>query len=253
MWKAAVADGDGRTAGAPGAFPNRGDMKSPIACVSLALAAALALTACEGVTTAPMGMPRVEVEVTVQMDPSFTRKLPDAGDDLTRAIVDMVMTQADLGLRFYPVLTKSYGPKDTRPEYQLAVEVTNLDVAVDRPVTSTNGGPPVAGTPWIRQVDCTVTTTISKRRPTGPALMVGRSTGRGSVTATTTTDGSDHTAYTLTRTDDQSTTVSLLHIDLMHATQKGLELALGQLVKPVDRELGPRTVTTATTTAATPR
>ena len=225
-------------------------MNRSIASVSLAFAAALALGACEGVSTAPAGSPRVEVEVTVNVDPSFARKLPDAGEDLTRAIVAQVMTQADLGLRFYPVLSRAYGPKDARPEYQLGVDVTDLDVAIDRPMTSTNGGPPVPGTPWVRQVDCTVTTTITRRRQSGPALTVGRSTGRGSVLASTATDGGDRTAYTMTCTDDKSASVSLRHADLMHATQKGLELALGQLVKPVDREFGPRTTTG---TAAAPR
>jgi hypothetical protein len=110
----------------------------------------------------------------------------------------------------------------------------------------------VAGTPWVRQVDCTVITTIAKRRPTGPALTVGRSTGRGSVMATTGTEAGDRTAYTLTCTDDQSASVSLLHTDLMHATQKGLELALNQLVKPVDREFTPRTTTTTGTPATPP-
>lgn len=228
-------------------------MNRSIACVSLAFAA---VAACTGVSTAPTGSPRVEVEVTVNMDPSFTRKLPEAGADLTRAVVAMVMTQADLGLRFYPVLSSDYGPNDTRPEYLLSVDVTDLDVAVDRPMTTaTPGAPPVAGTPVIRQVDCVVTTTVSKRRTAGPALMVGRSTGRGTVSATTTTttEGTDRTAYTLTRTDDQQPAVTLLHTDLMKATEKGLTLALAELVKPVDRELGPRTVGSTHPSAATPR
>jgi hypothetical protein len=227
-------------------------MNRPIAVVSLSLVAAFA--SCTGLSTAPTGSPRVETEVVVNMDPSFTRKLPAAGADLTRAIVALVMSRADLGLRFYPVLSSSYGPKDPRPEYLLTVDVADLDVAVERPMTQTAGSPPVAGTPFVRQIDCVVTTTVAKRRTTGPALTVGRSTGRGTVTATTTTaEGADRTTYTLPKTDDQQPALTVLHVDLMKATEMGLKMALTELVKPVDREFAPRAAASGTSSAATPR
>ena len=204
-----------------------------------ALLAALACASCETIDQAPKGSPRVELEVTVNVDASYSGKLAGVGDDLARAIADLVLTKADLGLRFYPVLSRQYGPKDARPEYLLIVDVRDLDVQLQQQTAPRDGSEPQVEAS-IKQLDCWVTATLSKRRTTGPALLVGRSESKGSAIVANDQSAAAKQTYTLKRANAEKPAPPLLHTDLVRATEKGLGSALTGLLIPVDRELALR-------------
>src|SRR5688572_22233659 len=108
---------------------------TPVPCRALAtlgLAAVLGLSGCQDMTTfvtgehfpkAPENTRRIEVELVVDVDPAMWGDLVDHGE-LEARIVEQVQTVADLGMRFYPVLSGEYGEGDSRPEHVLTVRVT---------------------------------------------------------------------------------------------------------------------------------
>jgi hypothetical protein len=206
--------------------------------VSLALLAVLTCSSCETISSAPKGSPRVELEVVVNLDATYSTKLTGSNPELLRAIADLAMTKADLGLRFYPVLSSQYGPKDPRPEYLLTVDVRDLDITFDHSTTQVEGGEPIIKI-FIKQVDCAVSATLSKRRATGPALVVGRSEGKGS-TVVASSNTESKTSYPVNRQGADKQPLVLLHTDLVLTTEKGLLQALSGLLSPVDREMSLR-------------
>ena len=95
---------------------------------SVALAATLFFTSCADIPRAPAGSPRVELEVQIKLDDTYTSQLQGAGSELLEAVADVVLAKADVGLRFYPVLSQNYGRKDPRPDYVMAIEVRDLEI-----------------------------------------------------------------------------------------------------------------------------
>lgn len=207
--------------------------------LSAALTAALSCPSCQTMSTAPRGSPRVEVEVSVALDESFTAKLEKAAADdaVARAVVEQVLAQADLGLRFYPVLARDYGPRDQRPEYALAVSIADLEAKFAHRTVQPVGSDPVVETS-VQSLACAVSTVLTKRRAEGqgPALTVARGTGRGETVAASGAPG-DEPAVAVSRAAANEAPVSCRRADLVLATRRALDRALADLVPAVDREL----------------
>jgi hypothetical protein len=110
-------------------------------------------------------------------------------------------------------------------------------------------------TPVVKQLECVVSATLTKRRPAGPALVVGRVDGKG--LSMVMNDGSSEpkTFYTENRTGSDAQPLLVPRANLMQTTERGLTRALTGLVAPVDRELAMRSkpATTAAGTPATPQ
>ena len=217
-------------------------MDSLFARVVLVLLPAFSFCACDVVPKAPQGSPRVEVEVTVSLDDSYGKKLKDVGAELGSAIADMVLSRADLGLRFYPVPSAQYQPNDPRPEYLMSVEVGSLDIILDHRTVQMTGTEPAVVT-VVSEIGCTATATVTKRRANGPPLMVGRTTGRCSWSASTSPDTPSpepRVSYVLNRENSDKQPLMLPADDLLRAAEKGVASAFSSLVVPVDRELSLR-------------
>ena len=81
---------------------------------------------------------------------------------LTRRIEDAVLSRADLGLRFYPVLARQYASGSHHPEYLMTIDVRALDFDIDHRTITHPDSDPVIET-FVRQVDCSVATSASTR------------------------------------------------------------------------------------------
>ena len=204
---------------------------------------ALVLSSCETMTTAPAGLPRVELEVTVNVREGYSGKLMVAGPELTRAVADVVLARSDLGLRFYPVLSTQYGPKDPRPEYQLTVDVLDLALHIDHRTTRVEGSEPQI-TPVITQLDSSIAATLMRRRPVGPPLVVGRAEGKGLTSVETSSAPGTKETYAVTRDGKQPRNVG--RDVVLQVTDRGVTQALTALVGPVDRELALRAAAPST-------
>lgn len=212
-------------------------MNNTIARGSVALAAILFFTCCADIPRAPAGSPRVELEVQIKLDDSYTGQLRGAGPELLEAVADVVLAKADVGLRFYPVLSQNYGRQDPRPDYVMTVEVRELEIGYGHRTLSKKGEEPVLET-FVDKLDCSVSATITKRRKQGPSLTVGHFDGEGSTTVVAhegQAHGDSH-SYEVKRDEDKSA-LTVARSDLLRATDRGLGKALKGLITPVDREL----------------
>ena len=203
--------------------------------VGIALLAVLGTSACQGISQPPKGTPRLEVEVTVRLDESYTSKFVRIDDALTRRVEEAVLSRADLGLRFYPVLARQYAAGSHHPEYLMTVEVRSLGYDIDHRTVTHPDSDPVIET-FVRQVDCNVATTIEKRRQGAPPLTVGRAEQVG--TADTEHNPSAQSPrYALKRDAGTEAPLEVTADDLVRAIDRALSRDMSALVAPVDREL----------------
>ncbi len=203
-----------------------------------ALLAWLFCPSCQTVSSAPEGSPRLELEVVVDVDPSYAGKLQVTGEDFTRSVRDLVLSKADVGMRFYPVLSTQYQPKDPRPEYLMTVRVEDLDVALEHRTITKVDADPVVET-FVKHVGCAVSTELTKRRKTGPPLTVGRANGRGTTVVTGGEKETREPTCMLKReTGKPELTVS--RADLLQGIGLALDRALVEVVASADREVSIR-------------
>jgi hypothetical protein len=141
-----------------------------LACVACGI-----LLGCKDIPRAKSGLPRVEVEVAVTLDDSFAEKLEGVDDQFRKAVTDAVLSEANVGLRFYPVLTDQYSEGQARPPYLMSVQLRGLGLEVDEARQTKKDGE-TARLRWISRVSCSAETTLEKRREDGPPLMVDRAT-----------------------------------------------------------------------------
>jgi len=203
--------------------------------VALSLVPVFLLGACQGISKAPKNAPRVEVEVTPQIAPSFSTRLMGLDDGFGEAFADLVMANADVGLRFYPVLGSSYGEDDRRPDYAMSVQVNDLVADIDHKTVTQEGADPVIVSS-VEKLECMVTSTIVKRRTDAPDLTVGTSTAKGSVSVSKSGDG---IRYVIVRDSEDAEPLHASKANLRKAIKSGLQRSLAGLVEPIDREFRP--------------
>ncbi|MEM7205830.1 MAG: hypothetical protein AAF628_36590 [Planctomycetota bacterium] len=189
--------------------------------------------ACSTIPMAPKGSDRVELEVAIELGKGFRDKLQVDEPEIERRIAEQALGHADLGLRFYPVLTKDYESDNNRPEFLLTIEVRDLDVELGKRTVHREERDPEVQT-FVERLDCAVSTLLVKRRKTGPPLTVAHTTGRGAAQPTGRAPGGAKEAET------RAPEMTVLIDDVLRAADGGLRQALGGLIIPVDRELSLR-------------
>lgn len=212
-----------------------------------ALAAAVSSAGCQDVHTfvtgerflaPPEESPRVEIELVVEVPDSFFDALQGEDEkELALAISERVLGLADVGMRFYPVPTDEYGRGDAHPPYRLSVSFEDLIVDIDHEMIEEEDQAPRIESS-VRDLGCSATAVVEKRRDDAPALVVGTGRGIGKVRVhAPDPEAAPSPTYDVTRAsrDDELLTVS--REDVLLAVEKAALAALREIVKPVDREL----------------
>ncbi len=202
--------------------------------LSVALVATL-FASCQGISKAPKGSARMELEVVVQVDPSFTGKLQGADQELTQAITDQVLSKADLGLRFYPVLTSAYDEGDPRPEYVMTVQIQDLNIGLDHRTIKHKDAEPTIETS-VKNVACVAAVSMEKVRSSGPNLTVGSASGKGQKSASKVGEGETPASYAMVR-DEGAQPLNVTRADLLAAVDSATDRAMKGIIDPVDREI----------------
>ncbi|HVS18817.1 MAG TPA: hypothetical protein VMT18_09485 [Planctomycetota bacterium] len=217
---------------------------------TLGLAAALGLAGCQDMTTfvtgekfpkPPEGSPRIEVELTVDVDEAVWGDLTAHGD-LEQDIAAQIAGDADLGMRFYPVLDGEYGDDDVRPDYLLAVRVTELTVATDHRRVEKKDEPPRVESK-VKTLDCVATAVVQRRRESGPALVVANAEGKGHVYAVSQSRIEElavegQPTFEVFKTDPSHQDLRVCRSDVLQAVDRAVVDALRGVIKGIDRELG---------------
>ncbi len=198
----------------------------------------LFLGACSGIPQASEETHRTELEVAVRVDPSVSALLgqPDDLDSIRRIVSGAILSLADVGLRFYPVLSDSYQESDQRPEYLLTVEIQALRALLDSRVVPASPEVPGVGSS-LENLACAAVATFERRRSEGPSLIVKQAHGRGdtSVSEASAVLTSEHAFRLRPGSGESSPTFSAGELDL--AVRQAVRNALSMLVEPIDREL----------------
>jgi len=226
---------------------------TPVPCRALAtlgLAAVLGLAGCQDMTTfvtgenftkPPENSPRIEVELVVDVDPAVWGDLEEHGE-LEARIVDQVQTVADLGMRFYPVLSSEYAEGDTRPEHVLTVRVTELAVATDHRLVEKKNEPAHVESK-VKSIDSSATAVVQRRRDGGPSLLVANGDGKGHVNAVSQErvgelEAEGQPALAVVDEDPEHGDLRVAESDVLQAVDEAVIDALRGVIKGVDRELG---------------
>ena len=220
------------------------------ALATLGFTAALALAGCQDMSTfvtgekfpkPPEHSPRIEVELTLDVDEGVWGDLVEHGD-LEAAIQARVHEVADLGMRFYPVLSSQYVEGNARPEYVLAVRVTELAIETDhRHVEKKNEAPRIESK--VKGLDARATVVVQRRREGGPALVVSNADGEGHVFAVGQARVEELSAegqpvFGVVKTDAMHQDLRVCESDVLQTVDEAVVDALRGVIKGVDRELG---------------
>jgi hypothetical protein len=192
--------------------------------------APLLLAGCQGIAEAPADMPRVEVEVDVAVEPAFLGRLLNADAGLQQAIEEAVLAEADVGLRFYPVLARSYTDGQTHPTYKMSVLVRELVLDVQ----PREGDTP----PRLKRLAATTSVAIEKRRPNAPALMVAQSRMTGDGPTRSDAKGTVEASYQATGIDSEAAPIERGMI--VSAVQTAFRQSCRSMLPAIDREFAGR-------------
>lgn len=206
-------------------------MKSTLLALSL-----VTLVACESI--APKGSPRVEVELETTVDAEFLGALVNVSQDseLVAAIRRAVQSEADLGLRFYATPAEAYSEGDTRPEYQMTVDVTDLMIEFDNKMIEAEGQEPRIESS-VGKIRASVSTAVLKRRANGPPLTVA--SGEATAMARPETQPEAIEAETGYEPKFDSATLKVLERDILKAVQAAADRAMRSMLPAIDREFAP--------------
>ena len=206
----------------------------------IALVAILSAS-CQEITTAPEGSPRMEMEVAVAVQESSLSGLEGVNaKDFTTVATDVVVNRSDLGMRFYPVLSKDYARKDQRPEYLMTVDVKELIVGLEHTTVNQKEGDPIVVTS-VKQIDCVVSAKLVKRRDSGPDLTVGVAEGKGAARVRPDPEVVAEVSYVVKREAPEEgeapEPLNVSRADLLAAMDSAVAAAYRGLVAAVDREI----------------
>jgi hypothetical protein len=184
-------------------------------------------TGCASIPTAPPGSVRTELEVRVTLSDSFRARIVGADTTLERVVLQAVLQQADVGLRFYAVESSRYSADDKHPEHLLTVHLHTLDYSATPGID--------AAPAEINRLQVGLEATVERRRESGPALPVARSVVKGSVRpGATSITRPVEASYFVTGEDG---TMSLTDIALQTAVRRAVTDSLTQMLPAIDREL----------------
>ncbi len=149
----------------------------------LAGLAALTCTSCQNIPQARGNLPRLEVEVAVTMDDTFSDSLESFDAEFKKAIVSQVLAKSDVGLRFYPVLSEQYARNHARPPYLMTIDLGNLHVSISEKTKKSGEGDATRTQihRWVSRVQMTAVTNLNKRRDNAPPLTVSSQKGTATV------------------------------------------------------------------------
>lgn len=190
---------------------------------------------------APAGSQRVELEVELVVHDAFYESLEDVDRDEREALEaemeDIVVSLANLGLRFYPVAAHAYDSGDERPERRLLVEVDHLDVSFGEK-TVQQDGEPLRIVARVEGAACLVKARVEKRRREGPELVVARGESRGNARHNSVTEEPAADATYAVRADvAQHEGLRIPKQSVLEAFEDGTIDALRTVIKAVDRDL----------------
>jgi hypothetical protein len=193
----------------------------------------LSTAACNTISKAPEGSPRVEVELVVVVGDDFLGALEDTDQDspLVDAIEQKALSMSDVGLRFYPVLSSEYGSGMDHPEYRLTLDVRQLDVLLDHKMIEEEGEEPRIET-RVDRIACTVKAAFDRNiegRPTLPA-------GRASATSEVRTSSSPAAPGYGVEGGTEEKPLVVSEADILLAVERAINTALKKLQEPIDRE-----------------
>lgn len=212
-----------------------------------ALAASLGLASCQNMNAfvtgeqfyrAPEGSPRVEIELVVAVQDEFYAHIDDedARQTLEGEIAELVLSHADVGLRFYPIASESYAANDPRPAYVMFVDVRELEVDADHDLIEEEGRASYVDS-TLRGLDCLVLASVEKRRESGPPLRVGKGEGRGHVyVGAPPQDGPEQASYRIKRWSPEHQIMDVLHSDVLAVVDEAVVDALREVIRPIDRD-----------------
>lgn len=204
------------------------------------LATTLTLAACTQVPKAPEGSPRIEVEVAPTMEERFLEPLAiEDLDELQAEFDELVLEQADVGMRFYPLGSDAYENDNQRPSYLLTVTASNLDVEYKYKDKKVGEGEEPRVETLLSALRCDVVATLERRRQGRPALPVGRSKQSVHWRVKAPEEGVD--TYPLSRPgvegeDGERPILEVARADVMLGVDRAVRAALKDLVRPIDRE-----------------
>lgn len=188
---------------------------------------------------APKGAPRVEVELVVEVDDACYAQLAEDADReaLNAAIADTVLSYADVGMRFFPILTDTYESRDARPERMMTVRVEKIGINTEHERMEEEGE-----APWVessvKSLDSMATASLEKRRKGAPSLVVGRGMGKSHVRAKSDDEFADgKPTYHVKREADDHEELWVTNEDVQDAVGKAVINALREIVEPADRDL----------------
>ncbi len=218
--------------------------------LAFVVAAALGSTACQDLSTfvtgekflrAPEESPRVEVEVEVVVEDSFYDLLEPIGDreELEAAMAQVVLSLADVGMRFYPILSEDYGNDSARPPHLMVVRIQEMGLEIDHETVEQEGHAPRI-VMAVEGVACTASAAVQKRRQGAPPLVIGIGNGQGRVR---TTQASaligGQAAYGVKHESPDQQSLLVHRQDLLAAIEKSVVDALREIMPSVDREFAP--------------
>lgn len=218
----------------------------PLALIALAVSA----TACQDLNAfvtgekflrAPEESPRVEVELQVVVEESFYGLLEPVGDreELEAAMAQTVLAMADVGMRFYPILSADYASDDARPPHLMVVQVRDLALAIDHETIEEEGHAPRFEAA-LEGVACSVTAGVQRRRKGAPPLVIGIGNGAGQVRiAKGESSFGGQTAYAVRHEAEGQQSLQVQRQDILDALEKGVVDAFRELMPPIDREFAP--------------
>lgn len=214
----------------------------------VALSLALGTTGCQDMHAfvtgdqffkAPKDAPRVEIELVVEVDDAFYAAFEDAGEaeDLNGVIADRVLSLADVGMRFFPILSDTYESRDARPQRVMHVRIVKLTVnTAHERIEEEDEDPRYESS--ITSLDATATASVEKRRKGAPSLVVGSGEGHGHVRARSSDESTAaHPAYVVKRESDEHEELRVTQDDVIDAVDKAVIDALREIVEPIDRDL----------------
>jgi hypothetical protein len=215
------------------------------------LLAALAASSCQNLSTlvtgekfilAPEGSPRVELELTVDPQDSLFEVFGnvEVEDELRSSMSDLVLSMADVGMRFYPILDEQYGRNDEHPPYVMNVSLSDLVLESKNRLIEEEGAEPRIET-TISSLSCMATVSIEKRREGAPPLVVAHSQGSGAIAVKTRSDeDSTRTMYPAERLVKDGPVPEVSRKDVLAAIEEAVTDALRGTVRAVDRDLALR-------------
>ena len=210
--------------------------KSARAPLAVTLTLTTLLAACSTIPKAPEGSPRIEVELALEIDEPFVEPLQLEDKKALAASFDQtVLDRADVGLRFYPVLSELYESDDQRPPYLLTVVARDLEVEYEFKTKKGAEGEEPEVITELSSLRCNVTATLERRRQGRPPLPVARSKQEIHWNVNDPEAGVD--TYPLKPIEEGDEALAVAQDDVTLGLERAVNAALKGLVESIDREL----------------